>query len=179
VALAAFVALAPGCSPYHEVSSAADLDRSERALVVEVMMEGDDVSDRVSGMYLGSNLVVDDEIPMSDGKPAFNAMSGHEVDSGGFGAKGGVVALGAGRGTFYILGIRASSTSILWNTTTFLPLVVRVPPALGRCEYVGTIHVRPGRPPVVRDEFDQKQERLARTVTGCHLTRNIGATLIR
>lgn len=174
-ALVASLLCASACSPYREVRSVTRLGgRMRRVVIVEVVIEGASVSDRVQGLYTGSNLVVDDEIPMRDGHPQFNAYSGHEVDSGGFGKHGGVVPFGAPVGTLYVLGIRAESTSVVWSTTSFLPMVVQIPPAVAVCEYLGTIHLRDAGQFELRDEFDQSATRLAAVVTGCQLTRNLG-----
>ena len=168
-----------GCSPYSEVNNASDLDSSSRAVVVEVVTEGGAISDWVQGTYLGSNLVVDDEIPMADGHPDFNANSGHEVGSSAFGAHGGIVSFGAAREPLYVLGARASSTSFLFSTQTFLAFVVAVPRAKSRCEYVGTIHYGgPGRV-AVRDEFQAHHAALAAAIAGCQLTPNVGSTLLK
>jgi hypothetical protein len=164
-----------GCSPYHEVRDVSGLGgRDQRVVVVEVIPEGKSVSDQFDGIYLGSNLVVDEEIPMDEGRPNFSPDSGHEVSSD-FSAQGGVVTIGAPAGQLYILGIRASTTHLLWNTMTFFPMVVRIPPAVAPCEYVGTVHLRGPSNFDLRDEFDQSGTRLAANVAGCNLTRNIGA----
>jgi hypothetical protein len=164
-----------GCSPYHEVHDVARLGgRDKRVVVVEVIPDGKSVSDQFGGVYLGSNLVVDEEIPMYEGRPDFEADSGHEVSSD-FSSQGGIVTIGAPAGQLYILGIRASTTHLLWSTTTFLPMVVRIPAALAQCEYIGTVHLRGPSNFDLRDEFEQNRAHLAAKVAGCDLTRNLGA----
>lgn len=180
VGVSALAALAVGCSPYHEVDDVSDLGENQRVVVTDIVVESSDVGDRVQGIYAGSNIVVDDKLPRDDdGHLKLYSMTGHEVSSSGFGSHGGVVPVGAGRGPLYILGIRAESTSILWDTTTFIPILVRVPPAIARCEYPGTIHLLPSGQPVLRDEFAARHALLERAVSGCRLQRNIGTALLR
>lgn len=173
-------ALLVGCSPYHEVDDVSDLDANQRVVVADIVVESADVGDRVHGIYEGSNIVVDDKLPRDgDGHLQLNAYTGHEVSSSAFGAHGGIVPVGAGPGPLYVLGIRAASTSILWDTTTFIPILVRVPPAIGRCEYPGTIHLVPSGRPVLRDEFVARHDLLVRAVSGCDLQRNLGTALLQ
>jgi hypothetical protein len=163
------------CSPYHEAHSVAELQEGAvRVVVVEVVMERTSVSAQVGGAYLGSNLVVAKELPFEDGRPAFEADSGHEVDTSSFSSDGGIVAFGGGRGPFYVLGVRAASTMVLWNTTTFLPFVTHVPRAKARCEYAGTIHVWGPSRFVVRNELEAHFKRLRAAVRGCELVPNVG-----
>ncbi len=168
-------ALALGaCSPYHEAHSVADLrDAETRVVLVEVVMERTSVSDQVTGLYLGSNLVADDQIPMDNGRPDFTASSGHEIDTSSFGSDGGVVAFGAGSEPLYLLGLRAQSTSFLFSTQTFMPFVTQIPRAKGRCEYIGTLHVWGPERFRVSDDFDAHRAKLVSAVNGCSLVTNL------
>ncbi len=147
-------------------------------MVVEVITEGGSIADWVGGVYLGSNIVVDGALPTEGNRVVFDAYTGHEVDSNDFGSDGGVVSFGAGPGAMYVLGIRASSTVFLANTMTFLPMVVRVPPRVGRCEYAGTVHYRGPENYHLRDEFDAHRARISRSVSGCSIQPNIGKALM-
>jgi hypothetical protein len=174
--------LLAACSGYHEVSNLGDLEAGQRAVIGRVVPLNGEISDWVSGTYLGSDLVFSDHLPLDDqGRLDLSAHSGDTLSNGSssFGSKGGVFSVGIDARKHFLLGIRAETTHWLWSTTTLLPMILRIPPRVADCEYAGTFYVGLGESQVeyaLRDELDRHRSTLEAKVAGCKLVKNLAAT---
>ena len=165
-----------GSSQFHSIRNASEVKAGERILVGEVRVEGGDLAQWVSGVYLGSVVVMNDESVAAEGaSPWWATTVGTDVEDDRFSRSGGPFVVAAPRTRVFLIGVRVYANAVI-GTSRLLLTPVEIPASGSSCAYIGTIVLRPeGESFAVdlKDEFELFRQRSAK-LPGCRLERALG-----